>query len=231
MSADNLIDQFQDDCVGRLKCCALFTPVQIVEERLGTTIDEVQKAIIGGKSTAGLQPGLGIIVRMPSWKPKVAQAGPQYWIRAEIWTYEYARINYSSNGTKISSRRASMQIDQLFHQWCLGPRAITIETVQPWNDGEGFQGFKHTLEWQAGQARPVQCTAPLISLAGTTATLINNEAGSALYYTTDASFPGPSNPAAVLYSAPFTAASGTLLRAAAYLVNKNSSDIPETTIP
>ena len=51
-----------------------------------------------------------------------------------------------------------------------------------------------------------------------------------IYYTTDGSFPGPGNSAAVLYSAPFAVASSTVVRWAAYASGKLGSSTGMATI-
>jgi hypothetical protein len=66
---------------------------------------------------------------------------------------------------------------------------------------------------------------PTITASGASITLACATSQAVLYHTTDESFPGPGNAAALLYSAPFTLATGThLLRVAAHKANSACSD-------
>ncbi len=67
--------------------------------------------------------------------------------------------------------------------------------------------------------------APGAAAAAQTVTLTDQQpgGGSIIYYTTDGSFPGSGNPNAVQYTTPFTVASGTVVRTAAYNGNLQGS--------
>jgi hypothetical protein len=65
---------------------------------------------------------------------------------------------------------------------------------------------------------------------GETITLTCATVGASIYYTTDESFPGPSNPAATLYTVALAPVDGQVLRAAAYAPDYLGSHVTQATI-
>ena len=61
-------------------------------------------------------------------------------------------------------------------------------------------------------------------------TLACSTSGAQIYYTTDQSYPGRSNPAAKLYEAPFTATAGDVINAAAYASGYTPSHMIQATV-
>lgn len=74
--------------------------------------------------------------------------------------------------------------------------------------------------WQTEQL--TQCLLPQINDEALTVTLSTAD-GSQIYFTTDQSFPGPFNPAAQVYAAPFAVAGGATVRFAAFLAGRTGS--------
>jgi hypothetical protein len=85
--------------------------------------------------------------------------------------------------------------------------------------------YRITMTVEITADRKDKVATPQISASGASITLTCATSGAACYYTTDESFPGPGNAAALLYSTPFTLASGThLLRVAAHKTGSACSD-------
>jgi hypothetical protein len=61
-------------------------------------------------------------------------------------------------------------------------------------------------------------------------TLSCGTVGAAIHYTTDGSFPRPGSGTTILYTSPLALASGTQLRAAAYVPGQNPGDVLELTL-
>ena len=86
-------------------------------------------------------------------------------------------------------------------------------------------GDRITMTVEITAERKDKVATPQISASGANITLTCATSGAAVYYTTDESFPGPGNDEALLYSTPFTLASGThLLRVAGHKAGSACSD-------
>jgi hypothetical protein len=82
--------------------------------------------------------------------------------------------------------------------------------------------YEIRVRTQAGASYAVpQLDAPSISSAGTvspqTVTLASDVPGAAIFYTLDGSQPAPRGPTSILYTAPFTISSPSLLRTRVWL--------------
>ncbi len=225
---DNLIDLFQDFVVGRIASDPLFADVLIVEVRKGEAVTEVLQRLSGERETDGKKAGAIVYILLPRLKPKTEESGPQYEVRNAVQVAEYPKLNNAPNGLQKSSRLLSQKIDQLFHQWVIAGRAVMVESVEPLSEEDGLVGFMHTLLWEAGQPRPVQCLAPGVDQEADVLGLNTPEDGVTIYYTFDGSFPGPSNADAQRYDGPIGGVNGgQILMAAAYADDgsRNGSDV------
>jgi hypothetical protein len=74
--------------------------------------------------------------------------------------------------------------------------------------------------------------APAATAAAQTVSLADRQpgGGSTIYYSTDGSFPGSGNPNAIIYTTPFTVASGTIVRTAAYYPGLQGSMVDTFTV-
>lgn len=229
MSADNLLDRFQGDIVGKITSDSFFDSLLLLYEREGVTDDEVKESIGARRAAGGGKlPGAALLVFPPNRDVHTERSGPQYLLRAVVRAMELPKINRASGGTGKSANLISLRLDQLFHQFVIGGGAVAIDAILRYNDGEGVVGWDHVLLWRAGQAKPSQCTAPSIAIAGTLVTLTNNHSGATLYYTRNDDFPNATLGTA--YAAPFNATSGERIRAAAYKTGSLGSDVPESLV-
>jgi len=229
MSAKSTMERLQLDIAARLNASAYCADVTIVANRSEETDALVESATAGMKKKAG-KTGAAIIVEMPRLGEVNQSAGLLITsIIVPVAAEELPQINHSSVGTGKAVEELVVEIGRRLAGWQPGYTAPL-----QWDGGstpslDFLPRIRHEITlrvpWMIDLA--TKCAAPDIVVATGTATITNNEAGSAVYFTTDESLPTSTN--GTLYTAPFAAGAGTIIRAAAYLAGKEGSDAALTT--
>ncbi len=183
--------------------------------------------------------GCGILVEMPSFKvlhPNLG--GPPGFLVASAVVVEEPNLNMTpETGTLLSAEEVSKFILDSTHQWVVGSVGIlTAErnAIEPTEEFDGLVAYRVNLSMQAPQCKRKRVAGTDITLMGQNVTLTSITDGADIYFTTDGSFPGPSNAAAIKYSEPFDFA-GRILLTAAYKPgagmlrsNVESYEVPES---
>jgi hypothetical protein len=94
----------------------------------------------------------------------------------------------------------------------------------------GCLGYRVLLRGRMSEEAAGKSALPRITAPGQTVSLSSTDAGAAIYYTTDGSFPGPGNAGARVYEGPFTVAGGTVARWAGYAPGLMGSDAGQAVI-
>jgi Fn3 associated len=224
MSLASQIESVQPDVYYKLLTESWFENIaifQIREKRLDTEVNRALAGLAGNNSKGGAS----IEVLMPSLKTALPEtAGPVCTLEQRFIVKEQPTVNQGANGTGLSVEQIAVNIAQTFQLFYLGGpmqgfyAAPEFYKYQAMPDEAAFIAVAVTLHATFALTALARTSAPTASAAAETVTLIDQQpgGGSTLYYTTDGSFPGSGNPSAMQYTTPFTVASGTVVRAAAY---------------
>jgi hypothetical protein len=224
MSLTSQIESVQPDVYYKLLSEPWFQNIAIFKIREKRLETEVNRALAGlaGRNGKG---GASIEVLMPTLHSALADtAGPVCTLEQRFLVKEQPTVNQGANGTGLSVEQIAVNIAQTFQLFFLGgamqgfyTAPIFYEYVATTEDVP-FVPLLVTLQATFALTALTRTLVPAASAAAETVTLTDQQpgGGSAIYYATDGSFPGAGNPAAVLYTTPFTVSSGTVVRTAAY---------------
>ena len=224
MSLASQIESVQPDVYYKLLSESWFENIAIFKIREKRLDTEVNRALAGlaGRNGKG---GASIEVLMPSLKTALPEtAGPVCTLEQKFIVKEQPTVNQGANGTGLSVEQIAVNLAQTFQLFYLGGpmqgfyAAPEFYKHQAVPEEVPFIAVTVTLQATFALTALARTLSPAASAAAETVTLTDQQpgGGSTLYYTTDGSFPGSGNPAATPYSTPFTVASGTVVRTAAY---------------
>lgn len=233
------LQRFQLDVAARLEASAFFVnvPVFIFRPRVALTAAQIQDTInaaLGALTTQNGKAGLCATVLMPLLNTQKQELpGPYFHLRCAVRVQENVTVNMGANGTQIACEDAAVAVAQLLHLWTPGATAGIVraapETITPNLTFEGKVTYDVLVESELELACAERTAQPFITASGTTVTIACADEAATIYYTTDGSAPWAGNAAypctAILYAGPFTAAPGTLVRAAAFTAGSAGSDI------
>jgi Chitobiase/beta-hexosaminidase C-terminal domain len=152
--------------------------------------------------------GCGVLIEMPSFrvdKPNVP--GPIGDVVQTCAVLEDPDMNLApATGTLLSAEEVAQTILDLAHQWGIDGVSSLYADYQAIEDAKEFQGllaYRVNFRTMMTRQQTQRCAQPTISETALTVTLTCTTPNAAIYYTQDGTFPGPSNPGAALYAAPF----------------------------
>jgi hypothetical protein len=224
MSLASQIESVQPDVCYKLLSEPWYENIAIFkirEKRLDTEVNRVLSGLAGRNGKGGAS----IEVLMPSLKTALAEtAGPSCTLEQKFLVKEQPTVNQGANGTGLSVEQIAVNIAQTFQLFYLGGpmqgfyAAPEFYKYQAVPEEAPFIAVAVALQATFALTALARTLAPAASASTETVTLTDQQpgGGSTLYYTTDGSFPGSGNPAATPYTIPFTVASGTVVRTAAY---------------
>ena len=215
----------------------LLSPINVVQYRklrLGSEIDLSTIYLTPRNGTAGC----GILVEMPALEVlQTNVSGPPGSLVVSCAVLEEPNLNFApETGTRLSAEWVSRIVLDSSHLWSDAGIGVMAADRQAIHDADEFPGLAaYRVRWRLQETRTAipRTAAPTITLTGTTgpppATLVTLACatpGAHIYYALGWEFPGPANPLATLYAAPFPAPPpGTWLRAAAYAPNMFRSSV------
>jgi len=224
MSLASQIESVQPDVYYKLLTEPWFQNIAIFKIRDKRLDTEVNRALTGlaGRNGKG---GASIEVLMPSLSSALPDtAGPVCTLEQKFLVKEQPTVNQGANGTGLSAEQIAVNIAQTFQLFFLGGPIQGFYTAPSFYEYAAapkdvlYVPLLVTLRATFALTPLTRTATPAASAAAETVTLTDQQpgGGSALYYTTDGSFPGAGNPNATVYTTPFTVASGTVVRTAAY---------------
>jgi hypothetical protein len=224
MSLASQIESVQPDVYSKLLSEPWFQNIAIFKIREKRLDTEVNRALAGlaGRNGKG---GASIEVLMPALKRALPDtAGPVCTLEQKFIVKEQPTVNQGTHGTGLSVEQIAVNIAQTFQLFFLGGAmqgfytAPTFYKYVATTEDVPFVPLAVTLHATFALTPLTRTLVPGASAAAETVTLTDQQpgGGSVLYYTTDGSFPGAGNPNAIRYTTPFTVASGTVVRTAAY---------------
>lgn len=170
--------------------------------------------------------GAGIIVEAPEVAPKLFNvAGPQGDVFIECLILEDVLQNESADtGTLRAADQIGQKILDICQHWViegLGTFAATENGLKKDETWHPLRAWKARIKIAMNRAQTERVARVEFAWASTSpnttpVALSCATVGAQIFYTTDESFPGASNPAAKHYVAPIEASAGTVLLAAAF---------------
>lgn len=233
------LEQLQQDIESLLLSIALIDAVAIMAVRPRTAGAAAQIQTKINNTTAGLtvrngKRGTAIIVGMPLLlNVSPALYGVKGDLVIELSIIENILVNEGADGTGFTAESLAYQLAQMIPQMNLAPFGQIIadkQLITPRPEAVMEKRIEYRVRLSVlSHSRPFdKCTPPQIALAAGDATLTGS---GDIWYTTDGSFPGSGNAAALLYVAPFALASGLTCRAAVHAADKMSSDVAALKAP
>jgi hypothetical protein len=247
----DIAEQIQFDLCDKLNGESYFADVPFVVVRNLVILEQIQKTLgsLQGKNNCV---GLAGVVNPPDIIGVDGDA-----LTAEsvgIYTIDFIEnpeLNFGQTGTEITCLQGARQARAILQGFTMsgytfyhdeGARVlqpiVNIKDIFP-----GQSGWRVELKVRLNEPAQSKCAAPSPSWNGDTLTLTNNQAGSAIYWTMDETFPGPGNYEAkqdgTQGTAQFTGGDatigpltpGTIIRFAAYFGSLIGSDVNQTTAP
>jgi len=235
------IEQVQPDIFNKLASEPYFASISLFlirQERYQSEINEALSSATFDPGQSGKLPGATIEVLMPVLKTNLVNApGPVVTLEQRLTVKENPTINLAAGGVQLTAEEIAVEILQTLHQFYLGGICQALypatEAIAPNHGFAGLVAYDVVLRATFNLTPPVRTGCPLPPSENSLTLTFGAPASdplAAVYTTQDGSFPGPGNPTASLYAAPFAVASGTVVRWAAYASGKLGSSTGMATI-
>lgn len=229
-----LLDQIEADIEGALKATPGLALAKILRADEGLTEADVAQKLV--TLTGEEKIGLGVVV-LPTEVVGADKNLPGMSLRvmASVQVIEAVLFNRdAANGTQIKASVAALRVLNALHQYRVGNRLLYAEKtpIEALPMKKGYVGYNVTLFAEHNGGSDAERVLDLAFAIDDDAKMVISTAtpDAAIYYTTDGSFPGSTNPEAVLYEGPITISHGMVFRAAAYASPLNPSGISEVRI-
>lgn len=179
--------------------------------------------------------GIGVIIEKPGFVVNAPNLpGPEGYITLQLLILEDRLTNLGpTGGTGVAADQlAQMLMDALhWHQMeGFGQLFCDNNAMVAATDFEPLVGYRVNFKVRMPRAQTEKVAQPTISESENEVTLACATTDAEIYYTTDQSFPGRSNPGATLYTAPFSVEVGDIINAAAYKDGLSPSHLIQATV-
>jgi hypothetical protein len=223
------LQQDQEDIFSRLSGDATFSDVSVLLERRGVTESDIEIALSVLNTKAG-KIGACAVVLMPTLQPNEPDApGPEYFVEIGVQVISQALFNASAGGgTGKTAEDLALRVRQLLHRFDGGLGAWSFARMEPILGDPGKVTyavlFRRTAQDEALPKAPLPLIEPEGGATPASVTLAAGDAD-AIWYTTNGSYPSPSNATATLYTVAIAIATPAILRAVAYKTNRQASNV------
>lgn len=224
----------QDDLTNVLLSTDFLANINIVQLRKLRLQNEINQAVIYTRTRNG-RSGCGVLVEMPTCECKRPNVtGPVLDLVCPFLIAEQPAINMNvKTGTLLSAEEVAQRVLEVTHLWQnegMGGLVSSPKPIEPVEYIAGVVAYRVRLQLLNPRAQTARVLNVTSSVTDLEVTLACATTGAEIYWTPDESFPGMSNPGATKYSAPFTVASGTIVRAAAYATDYLPSNVKRFTV-
>lgn len=224
-----ILDTIQADVLAVLKNLPALTGANILTDANGDLDSRVDRLLGIQAAGSGGKRGLAVIVLAPEVDaPEENLPGPPMLLKLDVQILEHVQTNRGPAGTGITSSQAALMALSALHLRMSGPLALYAapKAIQPLPVLDGLVSHSVTLQCRTGGVLPAKVASVHPSEADDVITLTCATEGAAIYYTTDGTYPTPTN--GTLYEEPLVGVTvGTYFRAAAYKAAMNPSDCIE----
>lgn len=179
--------------------------------------------------------GCGVIVEKPEFQvghPNLP--GPEGDIVLTCLVLE-DRITNSGpvTGTQRPADQVSQRLMEVLHGYQMegfGQLFCDANAMLAATDFEPLVGYRCAFRLRMPRGQTARVEQPTISEESLSVTLACATEEAMIYFTTDGSFPGPSNPGATLYAGPFDVEEGDVINAAAFKAGLAPSHVIQATV-
>ncbi len=180
--------------------------------------------------------GCGVIIEKPGIDVENPNLpGPEMFLRISLLIVEEPLANNSAAlGTLLPADQVAQRCLESLHGLAvegMGELWADRNAIVPTEEvgGGGLREFRVNLRARLQRAQSERPAFPEITENAGTISLSHTDASAVLYYTTDGTYPGPSNTKATRYADPFAVEDGTVIRAAAYVTGQTPGHATQTT--
>jgi len=179
--------------------------------------------------------GCGIIVEKPEFRVNNPNLpGPEGDILLTLLILEDPITNLGpETGTQKAADQVAQRCLEVLHGYQIegfGEMFADNAAMQAAQDFEPLRAYRVRLRVRMPRNQDTRVAQPTVSENDGEITLACATTDARIFYTTDNSFPGPSNPGATEYTAPFAADVGTSIRCAAYYEGLPPSHVYHATV-
>ena len=232
----NQVALMQNEAAARLSADEYFEDITVLTEREGDISYKISQAL-SVLTTKGGKIGVAILVGSCTAKVESPNVPGPHFNKTfmDLTVFENPTFNNGGSGTGKACVDICVRAIQILHHYYpagVGQTLVADENaVLPLGEVRGgIIAYKGRLEMPLDNDVLDKVARPQISVAGTTVTIVCATDGASIYYTTDETYPWSGNAAAMLYSAPFIATAGDVVRAVAHKTNLVASDAAAETI-
>jgi hypothetical protein len=224
MPQDISIALLQEDIAFKLNAEGFFANINVQLERKELYSSEVAVATLW-ETVKGGASGVGVMVLMPDVNVQAPDGPLEFVCLQKLTVLEEPNINQTAGtGTQIFAEDIGAYVLQLLHEFGLAQN-ITLfaegTAMVPNREYKDVRGVDLKLHYKFTPAqlnRSATCPISFVPIGENpgfdTCTITCATEGATIYYTLDGTMPVESNGAALVYSEPFSIASGTQVRAA-----------------
>ena len=216
---DDPLLQLHQDIAAYLRMDAVIGTLPVLDGRTevdeetgegGAVQDLIERALAeGGLKGFDGKAGMAVVVLIPDVEPESQVApGPMVNLICAVRVHENRILNEGAGGFGVTASQAAVRIAQVLHLWAPSGTASLIPARRLITDlsTPNEDSFEVTFQMPQTFTPLVRASQPAIAVVaegdGARVTLAHAGAGS-MFYTLDGSMPGPLNPTAAEYAAPF----------------------------
>jgi hypothetical protein len=226
----------QLDIEAILGCMDELSSVSVASVFRGVTESEVDALLAGSAVKSGKLAGAILLIAQPQEKPHdkadtVLVDNREHMVRIIEQVKVNRKPGWESDDAKLACGHTADELKDLvkqrLHNRRMSGATLMHAGTEEFADTKGGYGWDVKFRIVVQLASENRAAPPLIAISGTTVTLTGT---GTLYFTTDGTAPVPGGATVRIYSAPFTAASGDIIRASAFDTNRPLSDFQQKTV-